>query len=334
MRLLGSPLQLTRSDISAKAGVSRLSARRFWHALGFPRVSTDVAAFTDADRQALHAAAEMVRDGKLDETSALSLTRAFARTTDRLSAWQVQLFAEEISRRHGHQPPIAAAGSHEDASLAQETAAAIIEMADRLEPLLVYAWRRHLTEALVRMFADHEAEAEEAGMHRAIGFADFVSFAAFVSRLTEREIADVAERFERVASDVITAHGARVIKTVGDEVLFASVLPVPAASVALDLVEALSDEEVLPDVRVGLGYGPVVPRLGDVFGTTVNRAARLTAIAQPGTVLVDGEFAGALANRYGFDVTPIRRRVLRGVGHVTPYVLERSTARGRRRRPS
>ena len=56
-----------------------------------------------------------------------------------------------------------------------------------------------------------------------------------------------------------------------------------------------AEDPVLPDVRVGIATGTVLTRMGDVFGSTVNLASRLTALAAPGTVLVDRDTADALA---------------------------------------
>ena len=78
----------------------------------------------------------------------------------------------------------------------------------------------------------------------------------------------------------------------------------PAAAIALDLVQAMGDDDFLPDVRVGMAFGHIVSRLGDVFGTTVNRASRLTGVARPGTVLVDDALAASLASLSGFEMTP------------------------------
>ena len=88
--------------------------------------------------------------------------------------------------------------------------------------------------------------------------------------MSERQLAVLVQRFERLASDVVTTHGGRVIKTVGDEVLFIHTDPAAAAAIALDLVEAMSEDDVLPEVRVGMAWGSVVSRLGDVFGVTVD----------------------------------------------------------------
>ena len=94
--LLGEPRTMRRRQVSAAAEVSLLSARRFWHALGFPNVGDEDTVFTAADLQALRSVVGLVREGIFEETTALSMIRALGRTTDRLAVWQTQLMAEAL----------------------------------------------------------------------------------------------------------------------------------------------------------------------------------------------------------------------------------------------
>lgn len=325
-RLLGRPASMVRRDVSRGAGVSTLSGRKFWHALGFPIVDDEEPAFTEADLLALRTVARVVREGHLDEATALAMTRAFARTMDRLAVWQTQLVAEALA-----DPALAAALDERDSRAVPDLAAAeaaaelLTRLADDLEPLLVYAWRRHIASAITRMIADSTPDgAQPAGVRRVVGFADLVSFTALVRRLSERQLAVVVQRFEALASDIVTAHGGRVIKTVGDEILFVTREAAPAAAIALDLVDTMAEDDLLPDVRVGMAFGPCISRLGDVFGTTVNRASRITGVAGAGRVLVDDALAVRLDSLSGFEMTTQRRRVLRGIGSVTPSELRRT----------
>jgi len=335
-RLLGQPRSMGSREVSARASVSSFSARKFWHALGFPNVDDEDAVFTAADLIALQTLASLVRAGVFDEPTALGMTRAFARTTDRLAVWQVQLMAEAMGElpqqpgADGEQARLDPTRGMPDPVTARAAAAKLADIADALEPLLVYAWRRNLAAAIARMVSDAEPVQDQPGVTRSVGFADLVSFTRLVRRLSERELARVVQRFEALASDVVTAHGGRVVKTVGDEVLFVAIGAAPAAAIALDLVQAMAEDDVLPDVRVGMATGRVVSRLGDVFGTTVNRASRLTAVARPRSVLVDDGIAGALASTSGFEMSALRRRSLRGIGPVTPWVLRRADQAGRR----
>jgi adenylate cyclase len=335
LALLGEPRQLRRREVSASAGVSLRSARRFWRALGFANVDDDHAAFTAADLAALQQVVGLVRDAAVDEATALAMARSIGRSTDRMASWQVQLLAESVAAERAADPESAL-----DARHAAQVASSVVELADRLEPLVAYAWRRHLVAAVERLMADAQpepavtTELDDPGQPggpdrrssvRTVGFADLVSFTRLVRRLSERELAALVQRFEALVSDIVAAHGGRVIKTVGDEVLFAAAGAPAAAAIALDIAAAMAEDDLLPDVRSGLATGPVVMRLGDVFGTTVNRASRLTGIAHPGAVLVDDATAAALASVSGFDLDVMLRRPMRGLGRVRPWRLRRAS---------
>lgn len=324
-RVLGGRRELSSRQVSSDAGVSLPSARQFWRALGFPDVGEDMQAFTEADVDALHRVSRLVRDGLLDDTTALALTRAVGRSVDRLASWQVQLLGEALVEQRAMQQ---AGGSDAATDAGHDVGVLAMVLADEFEPLLVYAWRRHLASALHRYQAEVVPDPDVPTMQRAVGFADLVSFTRVVRRLSERDLAVLVQRFEAVTSDVVTSHGGRIIKTVGDEVLFVAWPPPAAAAIALDIASEIGADPLMPDVRVGVATGQVVARLGDVFGTTVNRASRLTSIAAPGTVLVDDATARVLTSISGFTCTPLRRRTLKGIGTVAPWLLTRSSRGG------
>lgn len=319
--LLGPPTVLARREVTRQAGVSIAQARKFWQALGFPVATDDGARFTEADRAALVRLGTLMHRREMDETLALAMIRAVARSTDRLAVWQTSLVSDAVAGPPDQVPDIP------PDEIAEHAALAMLALTDEIEPLLTYAWRRHLYAALGRMLAD--AGPDQPGQIRVVGFADLVGFTALVRQSTERELATMVQRFEQLASDIVTAHGGRVIKTVGDEMLYVSNEPLAAAGIALDLVEALAEDPMLPDVRVGMALGPVLSRLGDVFGTTVNRASRLTDVAASATVLVDETLAKRLGSLSGFTVAAPRRRRLRGLGEVAAYPVTRT--RGVRR---
>ncbi|QQS01291.1 MAG: adenylate/guanylate cyclase domain-containing protein [Austwickia sp.] len=315
--LLGHPHEYMRREVSEAVGVSLLSARRFWHALGFPRVGDDDVVFTEADVQALDRVVSLVRAGVLDDDSAMSLTRAMARSADRLAAWQTQLVWELVQERRQR---AADAGEAPD-GVALETAAAelTIQLADEIEPLLVYAWRRHLAAAVARLAS--QAEPLGAEHNAVVGFADMVGFTQTVRHMSERQLGRMVQRFEAIAADTVAAYGGRLVKTLGDEVLFSCRSPVDAAGISLTMVEGVHAVGDMPPLRVGLAHGPVLSRLGDLFGTTVNRAARLTSLAHPDTVLVDAAIGRLLHDRADVRLSPMRPRDLRGLGPTRAHVL-------------
>ena len=332
--LLGRPASMGRREVSEGAGVEPVTARRFWHAMGF-QVVEDEAMFTEADLEALKRVAGMISDEKVSEELAIGMTRAFARTSDRLAVWQTQLVAESLTAPHSEELEGRDSRSVPEQQVAADAAVLLATICDDIEPLLVYVWRRHLTNAIARMLADADptVHSDPSAPIRVVGFADLVSFTSFVRRMSERQLARVVQRFELLASDVITEHGGRVIKTVGDEVLFVHTDVAAASAIALDLVDAMAEDDLLPPVRVGLAHGRVVSRLGDVFGLTVNKASRITAVTPSGHVYVDDDMARVLGEVSGFSAIERGRRVLRGIGLVTLHELQRAPG-GRRPPPS
>ncbi|MEO6789723.1 MAG: adenylate/guanylate cyclase domain-containing protein [Ornithinibacter sp.] len=323
--VLGRHASMGRAEVSEGAGVPAATARRFWHAMGF-QIVEDQAMFTEADREALRKVVALVEDGRVSEELALGMTRAFARTADRLAVWQTQLVAESLSSPLAEELEGSDSRSVPEPLVAVEAAEVLASLTDEIEPLLVYVWRRHLTNAIQRMLADADpaVRSDPSAPVRAVGFADLVSFTSFVRRMSERQLARLVQRFELLASDVVAEHGGRVIKTVGDEVIFVHTDAAAAAAIALDLVDAMTEDELLPPVRVGMAHGRVVSRLGDVFGMTVNKASRITAVTPSGMVYVDEDMARVLGSMSGFTATERRSRMLRGIGLVPLHELQRA----------
>jgi adenylate cyclase len=151
-----------------------------------------------------------------------------------------------------------------------------------------------------------------------------VSYTNLAHRLEPQELGALVQRFEGVASDFVTQGGGRLIKTVGDEVLFTADDPRAGAVISLSLSEQMAVDDMVPDVRVGLAYGPVLRSLGDVYGPTVNLASRLTKLAQPGTVVCDPQTGHELAGHEDLVLIPQRRRAVRGFGNIEPMLVTRA----------
>jgi adenylate cyclase len=137
----------------------------------------------------------------------------------------------------------------------------------------------------------------------------------------------MVEDFESTAAEVIARHSGRVVKTVGDGVLFTTASAVDAVEIGLDLPEAWAAED-RPPLRTGAAYGRVLTRLGDVYSPVVNLASRLTSIARPGTVLVDRELARRLRGLPAYRVRPLRRVSVRGYDHLQPWLVRRRPGEG------
>jgi len=152
----------------------------------------------------------------------------------------------------------------------------------------------------------------------AVGFADMVGFTLLSQHLSDDELASVVSRFEEISHDIVTASRGRVVKMIGDEVMFVVESVADAARIGLGLADAYADDDLLSDVRVGLSVGPVLLRDGDYFGPTVNFAHRITNIGNPGTVIMSDKFRLALSEEAPdeFTAQPLRPRQLKDLGRV------------------
>ena len=315
--LLGGELRYTRLDAVQLTGVSLAFAERLWRAFGYPQPGDDVVAFTEGDIIALSRLRKLIDVGLFDEDHVIRMVRAVGQTMARLAEWQVDIMVGDITEAQDPPHP--------------ETVRALLEAVethiDELEPLIVHAWRRQLAASGTRAMAVAAAEDETVPvrMHLAVGFADMVSFTEVSRGMDEDELATMVESFEETVSDLIAASGGRLVKTLGDEVLFTAEAPQVGCEIALGIGEAVAAHPKIPDVRVGVAYGPVLPLMGDVFGTTVNLAARLTSVARPGTVIVDAGLAAELDGSPKYEVHRLVRRPARGLGLIQPYVLRRRT---------
>ncbi|MEV4253113.1 adenylate/guanylate cyclase domain-containing protein [Spirillospora sp. NPDC049652] len=316
--LLADSLKYTRAEVEELAGMPPEKARRIWRTLGFPAPSDDEVAFTEGDVRALVEIERLVADGLVDEEGMLQLVRAVGQTMGRLASWVIDVWL-----------PTAAARLPEDADLSPEAMHAVLGATDQLRPrfewLLLHGWRRQLAAAGLRVAAaGGDASGDTAlGVTRlAVGFADIVSFTSLSRRMPGPALAEFVERFESVTAETVAELGGRIVKTLGDEAFFVAPDPRAVAEIGLRLAERHTSDPDFPVVRVGLAYGEVVLRLGDVFGTPVNLAARLTAAAHRGTILIDTPLATELADA-GYDIGPLRPRHLQGLGRVRPHRLRR-----------
>ncbi|MDQ1697224.1 MAG: adenylate cyclase [Frankiaceae bacterium] len=305
--LLGGTRRYTRREVAERAGVSVEQARLLWRALGFADVGDDNPAFTDRDIEALVAVQDLLRRGVIDEDTQLAMTRAMGQSLARLAEWQVSAITKALAKEGTFGPDGTLTAAH--------------ELVPVMEGLIGYVWRRHLAASGGRALANPD---EVDARSLAVGFADLVGFTSLTRHVDETELARLVELFERLASDVVAEHAGRVIKTVGDEVMFTADDAATAAEIGLTMLEQAHEVEELPDLRVGLAFGGVLSRLGDVYGEPVNIAARLTSIARPGSVLIDRELAAALEGDDRFRTRRVPPRPVRGYALLQPVRLRRA----------
>ncbi len=309
--LLGGPRRWTRLQVSERAGMPPARTQRLWRALGFADVGDDDAVFTDADVDALTTLSALIDSGFVDVDTEASIARAMGQSLSRLADWQTDMLAALLAGSDGSGDP----GGR----------AAVVATAEVLLPLMrdvqTYVWRRHLAANADRLFAAEPGVAVDS-RELAVGFADLVGYTSRSRGMGGRELGVMVEDFEGLTADLVSRHAGRVVKTVGDGVLFTC----PTAAQAVEIGLRLPEEWAAPDrppLRVGAAYGPVLTRLGDVYSPVVNLASRLTSLGRPGTLLVDEQLARRLRGRRAYRVRPLRRVSVRGYDHLQPWLVRR-----------
>ena len=314
--VLGAPRRYTRSEVSAAAGLDLDEARRLWSALGFPEAADDEVLFTEQDLTAVRLMTRLTAAGVLEPDVREAVARAVAQSMSRLAEWQVGMLMRVIEGQHGEVTP--------QGSL--DVAAAVLP---GLAELQTYVWRRHLAAAVRRMVVTAESGggAEPDTWPLVVGFADMVGFTRATRRRSTAELGELIERFGAATTEVIAQGRGRIVKTVGDEVLFVADAAADAAAIALALCDRVQADPALPELRSGRAAGPVLVRYGDVYGEVVNIAARLTTHARPGSVLTDRAVADALATDPRFALRPLRPVAVRGYRHLHPWLLRPAPTR-------
>ncbi len=311
--ILGEHPSLDAATVAERADVPLEQARRLWRALGFPE-QDDQKIFTDADADALERIEAMIDSGALDLDTATDLTRAMGQTMARLADWGVGTIIHRVEELEST--------DRATGSLTESARQLADELAKPFEDLLVYAWRRHLAATVSRLEA---LSGEDEDLHTTqvtVGFADIVSFTALSNRLESGRIGDLVEVFESRCADVVASQRGRVIKSIGDSVLFITEQPSQAVDIGEGIISVIGRDQRMPDVRVGLATGSVVMRLGDVFGPPVNMAARLTAVARRNRVIVDAATSEALPSQ-DYESRPLPARPVRGFGIIEPVAVRR-----------
>ncbi|WP_341923854.1 adenylate/guanylate cyclase domain-containing protein [Nocardioides psychrotolerans] len=301
------------ADVAEQSGITLDEARRLWRALGFPEHGGEKA-FTQADVGAVATLVGAVDAGLFDLDLAVNLTRGVGQTMARLADWEVGALVHRVEELESGDD---ATGSREGSALRL-----IEDLSEPFESLLIYAWRRHLAAAVVRMQAMSAGPEDLHTTKVSVGFADIVSFTALSNEISREKVGDLVELFESRCADVIATQRGRVIKSLGDSVLFVNDDPIAAYDTAEGIINVVGRDSRMPDVRVGLASGSVIMRLGDVFGPPVNMAARLTAVARRNRIIIDAATA-ALLPVDQFETRRLPARPVRGFGLVEPVAVRR-----------
>lgn len=301
----------TLEDVAERADTDVDTVRRLWRALGFPDVPTGFPAFSDDDVEALQLALRRA-EARMGFDEFVEIARVASVSLNRLATVETDGFVRSLAE-------LQATGADDET-----VAAALADLIDwpDLSALLDYAHRLLLRAALWRRLTRGGVPGAEQ-REIAVGFVDLVGYTAMTQRASRRELHDLLDRFEGLVYDTVAQRGGRVVKTIGDEVMFISAEPAVAVDIGLALVEATAEDDVVPPGRAGLGFGEVLARDGDYYGPVVNLASRTADVAKRGQVLASDELHERLADASAFEWRHLRRRRLRDIGLVSLWRVSR-----------
>lgn len=316
-QMLGPPRKrMPLSQLVAETGMDPATMKRLWRALGFTDVDDGELAFSPLDVEAIVSLRGLMRTGTADVEIAVQLARVIGSSMARIAE-------AEIVASNGLKGLEGDSDNLSTIDLADRFARYSAVTLPALPQLLIYAWIRHLHAAGRRaMVALDKGAPNISELTLAVGFVDLVGFTILSQQLTTQELGAVVSRFEELSSDTVARHGGRIVKMIGDEVMYVAEDPEAAVEVGVVLKEEYSREKLLTEVRAGVAYGTVLAREGDYYGPVVNLASRIVNIANPGSILVSDRVQFQMARSKKHHLVPLRPRYLKDLGSVQLWVVD------------
>jgi adenylate cyclase len=275
-------------------GLEPALVERIWTSVGFtPPAGEEVG---EDDLQLLRYVAAALQAG-FPLVAFLQLVRVYGQALARIADAEVRLFHLYV-----HEPLIA--DGVPNLEMAEEMEGLARELLPLASPIMDHVHQRFLQHFLDQDIVGHmELEVETGGdldlgrVRGAIAFADLAGYTRLTEEAGEEEAVDIIERFVEAVQDTLP-DDARVIKTIGDEVMIVG----SDGSGLLDWAvgfQQLQTQRPLP--RIGIHQGLMLYRDGDYYGRAVNLAARVGARAAGGEVLVTRPLVDAGGSHLEFE---------------------------------
>jgi adenylate cyclase len=302
----------TARDIADRAGVDLEQVLQVSRVAGLPIPDPDEPAYREADVEAVRlfvAAFDF-----FGEAATIEFTRSIGLALATIADSAMATFGINVAERFDER------GVREVDQARASTMAA--EMLTGQVPKVIEALFLHHAEvASQRSIASAGTAAHTARL--AVGFVDIVESTALVQRLTPDVLAQAIGAFEQHATEIVGSRNGRVVKTLGDEVMFVSPDVSAACDIALTLRDRMMADEHIAGVRGAIAFGALVRGYGDFYGPEVTAAARAEKVADPGAIVVTASVRDAVGDAFTF--TSIGAHELRGFADpVELFTVERA----------
>jgi adenylate cyclase len=310
------PERLDRSyeQLAADRGVPMSFMQALHQSLGF--AAPEPGDRAGEDDATMLEVAELFRGAGVGDDATLRLLAVYADNLRRIAKAEADYYEANIERR------LRAAGLDERQliELGTQLGNRVIGL---LERVLLMIYRRHREHLWTEHAINHVEQAiESSGLQErvaqppAICFVDLTGYTRLTEERGDEAAAQVAGRLVVLVNDISRRRGGRPVRWLGDGGMFYFREPGTAVVAGLDLVERGAAVD-LPPVHVGIHTGPVISQDGDVYGKTVNLAARIASYAQAGQVVVSQDTAQRPGDRQvWFD--PLGAVELKGVAKPMP----------------
>jgi adenylate cyclase len=277
--------------------------------------SAEAEALSSEDVQLLLYIAALLSAG-LPLVAMLQLVRVYGQAMAQVADAEVRLFHLYV-----HEPLMRSGVS--GVEMSEEMFALAGETLPLASPVMDQVHRRYLQHFVEQDVVGHmetelEGDAIDLGRLRvAIAFADLAGYTRLTEEEGELEAVDAVERFVEAVETTLPDE-ARVIKTIGDEVMIVGSDPVALTDWAVGF-QQLYDGRTLP--RIGIHYGDALYRDGDYYGRDVNIASRVAARSAGGEVLVTRPVVERAGSHLAFErIAQVR---LKGFTDLTEIFLAR-----------
>jgi adenylate cyclase len=311
-RVIVGEERYTSAEVSAMSGVEEeflVAARR---AMGLPVPDPGDAVYTEAEVESARRTL-LAREAGISDEEILDLLRVLGRGLSQ-AAESLRLLPLKLVLEPG-------LSERDLAGRYAQAAAALYPMVDPLVSNILALHLRHTAQSEVISALERRGGQLPGSREIAVCFADLVGFTRLGEEVAPEALGRLAVRLEALASDVANPP-VRLVKTIGDAAMLACPEPEPLLDAALKLIDAADAEgEEFPQLRAGAALGRALPRAGDWFGRPVNLASRITAVARPGSVLVEREVREAVDGAYRWSYAGERR--LKGIREPVPLFRAR-----------
>jgi class 3 adenylate cyclase len=285
-------LPSTYEELCTQRGVALSTVQQLHDALGFtPPAASDHA--RDDDLVVIELLQQLLAVGA-EQAAALRLLRTYADSLRRLTQAEVELYEAQVE-----EPRRQAGATEQDLLDASGTAGA--RLPALLQQTLLAVYRRHRQHVWVDHSIGHlERILEAKGLYRRLAappcvcFVDLTGFTRLTEERGDAAAAELAGRLAALVERISRRHAGRPVRWLGDGGIFVFRDPDAAVTAAREMV-AQAPDSGLPPTHIGIHSGPVVFQDGDIYGSTVNVAARLSARAAPGEILVSQPVADRIA---------------------------------------